>query len=223
MRTQQSGGDADHTRNRLIAAAREIFARQGYEGATIRAITRRVGVNVSAVTYHFGSKENLYFAVLHDVLSPLRDRVLEACTREGTTRARLGGVIRAVFEHLLDNPDQPRFMVGVRMGEGPFPPPVAEIIRPVFGALVELVEEGQAEGLIRTGPPLLFVFSLLSQPVYFTIISRRAPRGLLPVEAGNARGRELLLGHMMDVAFRGLLPGPDPSSTDEDPPGKEAS
>ncbi len=54
----------DETRIRLIDAAGHEFAEKGYEGATVRAISDRAGVNLAAINYHFGDKERLYEAVL---------------------------------------------------------------------------------------------------------------------------------------------------------------
>src|SRR4051794_20466008 len=56
--------NADKTRQRLIDAAGEIFAEQGYRTATVRDICARAGANVAAVSYHSGEKEKLYAAVL---------------------------------------------------------------------------------------------------------------------------------------------------------------
>lgn len=47
-------------RERLLLAAEAEFAEHGYEGATVREITRRAGVNIAAVSYYFGDKERLY-------------------------------------------------------------------------------------------------------------------------------------------------------------------
>jgi AcrR family transcriptional regulator len=210
------GRDAERTRTRLIAAAREIFAREGYRGATVRAITDAVGVNVGAVAYHFESKENLYHEVLKDVLLPLRERVLEACARDGAPQERLEAVIRAFFEHLLENPDQPRFMVGVRMDEERFPPAIVEVVWPVVQALVELMTEGQEKGFVREGPPMLFVLSLLSQPIYFSIVTQRAPHGILAFDPTSAEGRELLLDHMVRFALAGLRPNAAPGAPGSD-------
>lgn len=48
------------TEKKILYAASEEFARNGYYGTTIRKICKRAKVNVAAVNYHFDSKESLY-------------------------------------------------------------------------------------------------------------------------------------------------------------------
>lgn len=52
------------TRARLLQAAGEEFARAGYRAANVRTICRAARANVSAIKYHFGSKEALYREVM---------------------------------------------------------------------------------------------------------------------------------------------------------------
>lgn len=52
------------TRLRLLEAAGEVFAEQGYRRATVRDICSRADANIAAVNYHFGDKEKLYIAAL---------------------------------------------------------------------------------------------------------------------------------------------------------------
>jgi len=52
------------TKDRIMMAAADIFAEYGYRHGTVRQIADKAGVNVAAVNYHFGSKDNLYKEVL---------------------------------------------------------------------------------------------------------------------------------------------------------------
>jgi len=55
------------TRHKLLAAAQEVFAQNGYIGATTNDICKRASANVAAVCYYFGGKLNLYKAVWEQV------------------------------------------------------------------------------------------------------------------------------------------------------------
>ncbi len=60
----------EDTRGALIAAAREAFAEHGYDGATVRGIAARAGVDAAMVNHWFGGKEALFTAVLDLPLDP---------------------------------------------------------------------------------------------------------------------------------------------------------
>ncbi|KOV85852.1 TetR family transcriptional regulator [Nocardia sp. NRRL S-836] len=50
----------EDTRAALLAAARETFVEKGYDGATVRAIAARAGVDAAMVNHWFGGKEGLF-------------------------------------------------------------------------------------------------------------------------------------------------------------------
>src|SRR6476660_2306183 len=47
------------TKDRILGAAEELFAAQGFASTSLRQVTSRADVNIAAVNYHFGSKDNL--------------------------------------------------------------------------------------------------------------------------------------------------------------------
>jgi AcrR family transcriptional regulator len=55
------------TRQSLIEAAGELFAENGFNGTTTRAIADRAGVTLGGIHYHFGSKEELYLAAFRHI------------------------------------------------------------------------------------------------------------------------------------------------------------
>jgi AcrR family transcriptional regulator len=64
------------TKVRILDAAESLFMEHGFEATSLRAITTDADVNLAAVNYHFGSKEELFEAVLTRRLDPMnRQRV----------------------------------------------------------------------------------------------------------------------------------------------------
>lgn len=78
------------TKTRILDAAEALFMEHGFEATSLRSLTSAAGVNLAAVHYHFGSKEELFQAVLTRRLDPMnqeRIRLLEKVEREAPGRA----------------------------------------------------------------------------------------------------------------------------------------
>ncbi|HKN99273.1 MAG TPA: TetR family transcriptional regulator [Pseudonocardiaceae bacterium] len=78
-RGRRTGGE--DTRAALIAAAREVFAEQGYQGATVRAIAARAGVDAAMVNHWFGGKQGLFAAIVELPFDP--SALIDAVTAGG--------------------------------------------------------------------------------------------------------------------------------------------
>lgn len=112
-RGRRSGGE--DTRAALLEAAREIFAEQGYNGATVRAIATRAGVDPAMVNHWFGGKEGLFTAsislpfdpreILAHLLEEDPERLAERMVREFLTAWDTAGgghfiaLVRSVATH----------------------------------------------------------------------------------------------------------------------------
>src|SRR6187431_254467 len=59
------------TKTRILDAAEELFMDHGFEATSLRSLTASASVNLAAVNYHFGSKEELFQAVLTRRLDPI--------------------------------------------------------------------------------------------------------------------------------------------------------
>jgi AcrR family transcriptional regulator len=69
------------TKERILDAAERLFAAHGFAGTSLRAITREAGVNLAAVHYHYGTKEDLLRAVLSRIVVPVNRERLEMLER----------------------------------------------------------------------------------------------------------------------------------------------
>jgi TetR/AcrR family transcriptional regulator, regulator of cefoperazone and chloramphenicol sensitivity len=91
------------TRLRLLQAAGEVFAEQGFRKATIRDICSRADANIAAVNYHFGDKEKLYASVLQHWLGEALKKYPPDGNLPPTAPApeRLGAFIRSWLFRML--------------------------------------------------------------------------------------------------------------------------
>lgn len=66
------------TKDRILGAAEELFAQFGFSGTSLRQVTSRADVNIAAVNYHFGSKENLVNEVFRRRMDDMTAQRLQA-------------------------------------------------------------------------------------------------------------------------------------------------
>ena len=103
------------TRERILGAAETLFAQHGFAGASLRQVTAAANVNLAAVNYHFGSKDNLVEEVFRRRLDELNARRLDALARaldapQPTLERVLAAYIRPPLELSLDHDGGHAFM-----------------------------------------------------------------------------------------------------------------
>jgi AcrR family transcriptional regulator len=88
------------TQIRILDTAEELFMQHGFEGASMRMLTAKAGVNLAAVNYHFGSKDALIEAVFHrrlDAMNAERIAELERLEKEAAGKALTPDAIIRAF------------------------------------------------------------------------------------------------------------------------------
>lgn len=86
------------TRAALLEAAEELFSRRGFNAVSVREIVREAGVNLGAIPYHFGSKENLLLEIYRIHCGPMNARrreLMEEARRISDPQDRVRAIVRA--------------------------------------------------------------------------------------------------------------------------------
>ena len=94
--------NSEETMQRLIDAGAELFDKKGYHNVSIKEIGRLAGCNSALISYHFGSKQALYQAIIEsqlEVLHQLEDGIEK---EEKMPLQRLKQYLHAILKSQLD-------------------------------------------------------------------------------------------------------------------------
>ncbi|MFI1992905.1 TetR/AcrR family transcriptional regulator [Actinoplanes sp. NPDC020271] len=133
--------DARQNRERILAAAEQVFGTHGEAGST-EEVARLAGVGIATVFRHFPAKESLIEATLVRHFTGLLDRTRAAAAAPDPTTA-LTALIRDMIGH-----GATKLTLASMLGEAP-PPTVVAAAGEVKSAVGEVLQRAQATGEIR--------------------------------------------------------------------------
>lgn len=143
---------------RILAAATDLFARRGFDGISTRQLAAAAGLNIATVHHHFGSKRDLYLAVVERLCEEderLVDSLVEAIDDSVIgDRDRFHAALYLLIDRLLayaqDHPGRHRFAVRRWLDE---PDALDEretaLTLKLFRRLEEVLKRGKTLGTVR--------------------------------------------------------------------------
>lgn len=125
-------GDSAETRRKILRAARERFARDGFRATTNRLIAEDVGITSSALYHYFESKGELYAAVYCDIVDSVYTSFEQAAGERTSLLEQFAAVLRRACELQMSDPSITGFIVAVAL-ETQRHPDLAALLAPQRG------------------------------------------------------------------------------------------
>ncbi|MFN2370805.1 MAG: TetR/AcrR family transcriptional regulator [Candidatus Krumholzibacteriia bacterium] len=152
----------------ILAAARRLFAAQGFAGTSTRSIAEAAGVNLAMIHYYFGNKEQLYRQVVEREFTRLFAFVKEMTAREPDPAAFLAAMPGHVMTMSRENPELRQLLIREMVDGAPrLPALVREMgdrgplgLRRHLATLAESAEAGGLTGGIPTAHLLVIIFAI---------------------------------------------------------------
>jgi len=207
--------EQEDARARLIDVAIKLFAEKGYEGTSVRDLATAAGVNVAAVSYHFGSKDELYHEALRACLAPcgeMRERMqkhLDAALKNRSRKAAEEALRRCIqdfLEVLVSPAARHSHLVMREQSEGKqrFEPVIREFFQPVGSILREVIL------MLAPGLPEMRVFMVISGiigqclHIYKARVSYRVLAGVDSHSPEYIEMTSKHIAHLTALGLRGL-------------------
>jgi hypothetical protein len=116
---------------------------------------------------------------------------------------RIAGVVRTYFDQLSRDEEIGRMLLqAIAIGQHA-PESAGQGIRRIHAALLALVVEGQAGGLIRAGDPRLLALSIVSVPLHLVLV-RRVLKANFHLDLDDATQREAAIQHAIHFVIEAL-------------------
>lgn len=195
----------EKNRARILDAALAVFSRFGYRGARVDQIAEDAGMSKSNLLYYFGSKSEIYKAVLADLLdrwlAPLR-----TLDPDGDPRTELAAYIEQKLRFSAEYPEASRLFANEVMQGAPM---IRDVLEGPLKTLVdeksEVLRHWAARGRIRPVDPHHLIFLIWATTQTYADFAPQI-EAITGTGIDDPKFRKEALASLTDLIFGGLLP-----------------
>jgi AcrR family transcriptional regulator len=203
--------DAERTKAELLAVATAVFAESGYSGARVDEIAERTRTTKRMIYYYFGSKEQLYMAVLENAYRGIRTAEQKLRVDHSDPAEAIRRLAEVTFDHHIAHDDFVRLVSIENIHRGEFIKQLRELpelSRPATALLDEILVDGRAAGVFRDGVDALDVHLVISAYCVFQVANRYTFGYLFGVDLSETSQRAHLRRMIGDVVVGWLTSQP---------------
>lgn len=198
---------AEITKRKILETAELVFAEKGLYGSRVDEIAERAEVNKRMLYAHFGSKEQLYVAVLEEVYSRLarwEDPLLS--TRELDCEEAIHRIIRRSFEFLYRNPTFVKLVMWENLNEARYleQSSVPNERGASLGLLRGSLRQGIEKGIFRSDIDLDEMVLSINQFCFSYFSNIHTFGQIMQIDFGKKEEAEKRADHVADMIFKYL-------------------
>jgi TetR/AcrR family transcriptional regulator len=193
----------------LLRAGRAVFARKGLAGARVAEIAAAARLNKQLVYHYFGSKEQLYQAVLESVYAEIRAGEQALSLQDLAPQQALARLAGFSFDYLSENPDFIA-LLNDENGYGGLHLRRSQALSAMHSPLIKLIAHtlraGVAEGCFRPGIDPLQLYISMAALGYFYFSNTRTLSAIFGRDLAARREIALRRRHVVDFVMAAVRP-----------------
>lgn len=164
--------NANNLEEKIIAAAKELFTRKGYEQTSMSDIAMHVGINRPTLHYYFRTKEKMFMAVAGSIISAVIPKAQSVISSEIPFIEKLSQIIDYYLHTYLENPNLIFFIFNEsRRDFELIKKIIQDELKDYIYSFIQLVKAEQQKGIIQD-VPLAYITGFLLSQVTFPFIAK---------------------------------------------------
>lgn len=199
--------DPERTRQKILAAATDEFARYGLGGARVDRIARRAGANKRMLYYYFGDKDRLFLAALEGRYAHIRaaERALDLERVE--PREALRRLVRFTWSYFLEHPEFITLLNSENLHKGRHvrrSRRVPELHSTLVETLRGVLRRGERAGVFRKGVDPVQLYISIAAEGYFYLSNRYTLSQIFKRDLMTSRALAARARHNTDMIVNAL-------------------
>lgn len=185
--------DKARTRAEILDVATEEFARLGYTGARVDEIAARIQTTKRMIYYYFGSKEQLFTAVLERAYAVIRDQEQQLDVAGLDPVAAIRRLAELTFDHHEAHPEFVRLVSIENIHEAEHiaaAPSLGSLNSPAIEVISGILDEGRAKGVFTADVDAVDLHAMISSFCFFRVANRHTFHALFGRDLTAADTRE---------------------------------
>lgn len=157
------------TEEKILAAAKKIFMRDGFQGARMDDIADEADVNKALLHYYFRTKRKLFDIIFQETKGKMLPRVKEIFESDMPFFEKIEKFVHNYFDLLSENPALPLFIVNeVHKDPRKFAEQSGflEIVRPTMMIFVQHLNEEIEQGRVKQIAPMHLLMNIMSMCIF---------------------------------------------------------
>jgi TetR/AcrR family transcriptional regulator len=168
------------TKEKIIHGATDVFLQKGFAGARMQEIADKAGLNKALLHYHYGTKEELFKAILTTAFLKLMPMVFASLNSDKPLREKLASTVSVYFDAISMNPALPLFVLTELNNNPEFIRERVPAQHDMLNVFYQQVDDGNASGEVFPVDALdiiadiigLSIIAFIGRPMIQTVSSR---------------------------------------------------
>ena len=200
--------DADRSQLAILEAARDEFSQRGLAGARMDSIAERAGLNKRLIYYYFGSKDDLFLAVLEGTYADIREAEQRLHLDEVEPVEAIRRLVSFTWHYYLDHPEFITLLNSENLHRAAHlkrSGRIQEMNSPLVALLDGVLERGRRDGLFRAGVDPVQLYISIASLCYFYLSNNDTLSAVFGRDLRAPKAMAQRLSHMTDLVLGYVL------------------
>ena len=200
--------DADRSQLAILDSARDEFAQRGLAGARMDSIAARAGLNKRLIYYYFGSKDDLFLAVLERTYADIREAEQRLHLDEVEPVEAICRLVSFTWHYYLDHPEFITLLNSENLHRAAHlkrSERIQEMNSPLVQLLDGVLERGRREKLFRAGVDPVQLYISIAALCYFYLSNNDTLSAIFGRDLRAPKAMAQRLSHMTDLVLGYVL------------------